>query len=246
MNRHYDLYEDVLKNPSKYPKLYDLVVISAINSGQKSCYEHQLSMKLARQRLPSTIPFRVINDPDEHKLGSGGSTIHILSCLQSDSSLPPLSTLRVLIIHAGGYSQRSPSCSVLGKLFSPVACAHSAIEDMLDITLANYLPFVLNKHMSPGVFMACSDEFESYEFDQQFGYGDVFGTNDNEIVLIAHKSSLQVAKDHGVYVLEKAPETQQQSQHHDSLRVLFGCQMVLQKPPIEKMKNLGIVLKVCK
>ena len=164
MNRHYDLYEDVLKHPAKYPKLFDLVVITAINDGQKSCYEHQLSMKLSRARLPAQIPFRVICDPDNHKLGSGGSTMHTLATLHSDSSL---SSLRILLIHAGRYSQRSPSCSVLGKLFSPIACEHSAIEDMLDLKLANYLPFTLNENMSPGVFLACSDEFESFEFDEK-------------------------------------------------------------------------------
>ena len=129
MNRHYDLYEGVLKHPTKYPKLFDLVVITAINDGQKSCYEHQLSMKLSRARLPAQIPFRVICDPDNHKLGSGGSTMHTLASLYSDSNFAslPLSSLRVLLIHAGGYSQRSPSCSVLGKLFSPIACEHSVI-----------------------------------------------------------------------------------------------------------------------
>lgn len=258
MNRHFDLYEDVLKNPCKYPRLFDLIVITAINSEQKSCYEHQLAIKLARNRLPARIPFRVISDPDEHKLNSGGSTLHLLASLATGSSSdntnnsssqptaatnPPLSSLRILLIHAGGYSQRSPSCSVLGKLFSPVACAHAAIEDMLDLKLANHLPFALNQAMRPGVLLVASDDFESFDFEQQVQLGGMLGAHGYEFVLIAHKSSLQIAKDHGVYVLDKVDGEIKSAEKLDQ-SLLGGCKMVLQKPSIEKMKHLGIVLKV--
>lgn len=253
MNRHFDLYEDVLKNPSKYPRLFDVVVITAINSEQKSCYEHQLAIKLARNRLPARIPFRVISDPDEHKLNSGGSTLHTLASLATGSwsdntsnsiSPPPLSSLRILLIHAGGYSQRSPSCSVLGKLFSPIACAHSAIEDMLDLKLANHLPFALNESMCPGVLLVASDDFESFDFEQQVQLGGMLGAQGYEFVLMAHKSSLQIAKDHGVYVLDEVVGEMSAGKLDQS--VLGACKMVLQKPSIEKMRHLEIVLKVWK
>lgn len=99
------------------------------------------------------------------------------------------------------------------------------------------MPFALNEKMQPGVFLACSDEFESFDYDEQYSMGGRFGCEGNEIVLIAHKSALNIAKDHGVYVLETNEEI-------DPIRRVFSCQMVLQKPPIEKMRNLGIILKV--
>ena len=114
MQRNYELYRDLIENPSKYEHIFDMVVITAINSAQKACYEHQLAIKLERNRLPKSIPFRVISDPDGHKLGSGGSTLRVLAILNSDPTVD-LSRMRVLLLHAGGYSQRAPSCSVLGE-----------------------------------------------------------------------------------------------------------------------------------
>lgn len=108
---------------------------------------------------------------------------------------------------------------------------------MLDLKLANYLPFMMG--MRPGIFLACSDEFESFDFDEQLEKGKLFGADGNEIVLIAHKSGLQIAKDHGVYVLDN-----EKSGRRVEEKGIYDCKMVLQKPSIDKMRNLGIVLNV--
>lgn len=58
MQRNYDLYQQIIKNPNE-PKPIDLVVITAISNDQKRCYEVQIERKLSLNQLPAQIPFNV-------------------------------------------------------------------------------------------------------------------------------------------------------------------------------------------
>lgn len=71
--------------------------------------------------------------------------------------------MRFLFIPAGGYSQRLPNLSILGKLFSPLPFGESQYQ-MFDLILATYLPFL--KHMPPGVFLASSDAIISFSLSE--------------------------------------------------------------------------------
>ena len=92
--------------------------------------------------------------------------------------------MKVLILHAGGYSKRLPSHSCSGKIFrcprqtrtqvrlkremaymqplsSPLPIESSGPPyQMLDLKLALYLPFL--NVMEPGVFIAASDTIEVF------------------------------------------------------------------------------------
>ena len=52
--------------------------------------------------------------------GAGGSTFLVLEELHKRFQKSDLEDKKVLLIHAGGWSQRLPSASVLGKLFMPL------------------------------------------------------------------------------------------------------------------------------
>jgi len=86
-------------------KLWDLVIITAISTQQKRCYEKQIQTKLERNLLPKCFQYRVFNDPDEAKIGSGGSTLFVLKNLSKEFSNEQLFKMKILLIHAGGYSQ---------------------------------------------------------------------------------------------------------------------------------------------
>ena len=45
MNKNFEFYEKILENDNKNDKLWDLVVISAINKSQKLCFEKQHSSR---------------------------------------------------------------------------------------------------------------------------------------------------------------------------------------------------------
>jgi hypothetical protein len=128
-----------------------------------------------------------------------------------------------------------PTCTVLGKIFSTIACECEYINDMLDLKLAIYTPFSV--HMQPGLFLSSSDDFESFDFDEQIEMGKMFGSNQNDFILLAHKSPLNVGKDHGVY----APYDDETLDPKLNQSV-FKCKFVAQKPSIQRMRDLGMVM----
>lgn len=67
--------------------------------------------------------------------------------------------MKILLIPAGGYSQRLPNFTCLGKLFCPLPFGDANYQ-MLDLILATYLPFLTK--MQPGVLLASSDAIISY------------------------------------------------------------------------------------
>ncbi len=162
MNKQFEFYKHLITSDlnfalskldlSKFPQtdisLWDLVIITAINYKQKSCYEHQIKTKLAKRKLPNLFKYLVLNDPDACKIGSGGSTLNVIRHLYETYTNHDLSRMKILLIHAGGYSQRMPFNTVLGKIFAPVPCESEYINDFLDIKLAIYTPFSIL--MQPG------------------------------------------------------------------------------------------------
>ncbi len=83
--------------------------------------------------------------------------------------------------------------------------------------------------------MISSDIFITFKFNEQIESSNMFGLNDNDVILISHKSNLTIAKDHGVYVVDSKRDVQSNIN-------AYNCKFVLQKPSIQKMKDLDIVL----
>jgi hypothetical protein len=105
MKENYDFYKKIVENPQNelfYPNLWDLVVISAISNSQKLCYEKQIEIKLKSGKLPRQFRYLVINDPDDRKIGSGGSTLNIIKELHILYK-EKLNQMKIMVIHAGGY-----------------------------------------------------------------------------------------------------------------------------------------------
>ena len=61
---------------------WDLVVVSAGDVSQEAWYEAQLQLKQEAGELPK-VPFLCVADPPGPRVGSGGSTLHILALLES-------------------------------------------------------------------------------------------------------------------------------------------------------------------
>jgi hypothetical protein len=86
--------------------------------------------------------------------------------------------------------------------------------------------------MKPGIFLASSDDIITCYLDEQLEASYLFGSNDNEFILLAHKSTLDVGKDHGVYCVENPNSNFKFN--------VFDCKFVLQKPSIEKMHQKNV------
>lgn len=229
MNKHFEFYENLIKDQT-IKSYWDLVVITSINQRQKLSYEKQIDAKLSRGLLPKQFTFLVISDPENHKIGNGGSTLNVLKYLRTIYR-DKLFSMKILLVHAGGYSQRMPSCSILGKIFYPIACGNKFINDILDVKLALYTPFACK--MSNGIFVTSSDDIETFNFECQFELGYLFNEKITDFILIAHKSSVEIGKNHGCYALGN-----QISNHKN----VFDCRFVLQKPSIDKMYQSAMIL----
>lgn len=149
--------------------------------------------------------------------GNGGSTMHAMHVLQEKYGWETLRQKRILLIHAGGYSQRTPTASCLGKIATSIPKGWPTY-DLFDIKLALYSLFPA-RMPNGGVFLCSSDTIEFFdESNTQLDW-----TLSDDFVAFAHQSSLQIGTQHGVYVLDPTDKRK--------------CLCVLQKPTIEQMKS---------
>ncbi|XP_013403630.1 fucose-1-phosphate guanylyltransferase isoform X2 [Lingula anatina] len=208
---------------------WDIVVITAADEEQKKAYELQLYGKLQRNEIPKGIPYHVYADPPGYKLGSGGSTFTALSELHKIYN-QDLFDKKILMIHAGGQSQRLPSASVLGKIFSALPLGEPMYQ-LLELKLAMYLPVI--EKMSPGVLLTSSDTLELFNDGEESDWA----IDKPGFTAFAHPSSLEIGTGHGVYVLEE-PKKMGKKKVEEAL-----CLEVLQKPSVKLMYDKGAVIE---
>ena len=71
--------------------------MSACDASQEAWYEAQLQLKQEAGELPK-VPFLCVADPPGPRVGSGGSTLHILALLEAKYP-GKLDQWKVLILH---------------------------------------------------------------------------------------------------------------------------------------------------
>ncbi|KAI4872318.1 hypothetical protein NFI96_027745 [Prochilodus magdalenae] len=208
-------------------EFWDLVVITAVDEDQRAAYELQIREKCIRKELPIGICYHVFADPPGYKIGNGGSTLHSLQLL-SDKYGEKLSRFRVILIHAGGFSQRLPNASALGKIFTALPLGEPLYQ-MLELKLAMYVDFPL--HMKPGVLVTCADDIELYSVSDSIVFDKPGFT------ALAHPSPLSIGTTHGVFVLQLAEDSQIRDMEYRT------CFRFLHKPSIERMRKSSAVCK---
>ncbi|XP_068095323.1 fucose-1-phosphate guanylyltransferase [Hyperolius riggenbachi] len=218
-------YSSLRGKESQPGEFWDVVVITAADKQQERAYQQQIADKLARKELPLGVRYHVFSDPPGPKIGNGGSTFYALRCL--DRLYPGgLDSFTIMLIHAGGYSQRLPHASALGKIFTALPFGEPVYQ-MIDLKLAIYIDFPV--HMKPGVLVTCADDIELYSSGEAAVLFDKPG-----ITALAHPSSLEIGTTHGVFVLEKSNSEFSELQYR-------ACNSYLHKPSIEKMRKTGAV-----
>lgn len=112
---------------------WDYLIITASNKAQAASYETHLKLRKNLGLITGTDQVLVVPDPQDQRVGSGGSTIYaLLKVLSREFKTPgltkrspaqiekTLNRLRILIIHAGGDSRRLPAYGPCGKIFTPI------------------------------------------------------------------------------------------------------------------------------
>uniref|UniRef100_A0A914XKL6 L-fucokinase domain-containing protein n=1 Tax=Plectus sambesii TaxID=2011161 RepID=A0A914XKL6_9BILA len=184
---------------------WDFVVLQAGDEAQKVAFEIQ--MKAIVASLPAGpergfIDYRVYSDwPPNAKIGGGGGTLVALDALRTEMGEESLCEMRILLLNAGGYCQRQPNASALGKIFSvlPRTDAHNNMYSMLHVKLDSYMPLL--KRMRPGVFIAAADALEYFRIDES---DDDWTLDRDGFVVLAHPSPPTIAVNHGVYIIDRS------------------------------------------
>ena len=108
--------------------VFDDIIVTAPGQHQIPIYSALCQVIKKRLSLFNNTNFHVCCDPKGLRVGSGGGTINALNYLiinitinqASDLKEMALSNGRVLIVHSGGDSRRSPMHSVCGKAWATI------------------------------------------------------------------------------------------------------------------------------
>ncbi|XP_059150865.1 fucose-1-phosphate guanylyltransferase-like [Physella acuta] len=209
---------------------WDLVIITTIDEDQKSAFELQIVEKRSRQELPLDLVIHVVSDPPGIRIGNGGSTLTALEFLDATYGAAMFEK-KILLIHAGGWSQRMPSSTILGKAFSLLPHGSPPYQ-MLDFKLALYWPLV--ERIDPGVFLVCADDFMVYTMESD----KTWRVPAQGFTALAHPSPISVGRTHGVFVIKNVDEFDKEVPVH-----VGECLQALQKFSDEGMKSHGALLK---
>ncbi|XP_036996978.2 fucose-1-phosphate guanylyltransferase isoform X2 [Artibeus jamaicensis] len=210
-------------------EFWDIVAITAADKKQEFAYKQQLSEKLKKKELPLGVQYHVFVDPAGAKIGNGGSTFCVLRCLEKLYG-DKWDSFTILLIHSGGYSQRLPNASALGKIFTALPFG-KPIYQMLELKLAMYIDFP--SHMNPGILVTCADDIELYSI----GESEFIRFDKPGFTALAHPSSLTVGTTHGVFVLEPSNCLEYKDLEYRC------CHRFLHKPSIEKMHQFDAVYR---
>jgi len=224
-----------LRDKSEIPfRFWDVVVLTASDDDQKEAYELQLRSKLDRREIPTGVDYIVFSDPPGPKIGCGGATMHVVTRL-TDIYGSRLSELYVLLINAGGMSQRLPSASVLGKIFTALPTGRSPPWQLLELKLAAYVPLLAR--MNPGYLHVASDTIEVYDVGEDESLD--WSLSNPGLTALAHRSSIYIGTTHGVFVLDPDQKNSSMSRAMEVCK----CVEVLQKPTVEVLRSKDAVLK---
>ena len=188
--QYLDSWEEfnLAKESKNYPT-WDYIVITASNNFQSKGYLSQIDSR--KNFLPSRSKFLVVPDEGGKRVGSGGATLTVLQKIYEIEK--KFHHLRILVIHSGGDSKRTPQYSALGKLFSPVPRLlpdgrSSTLFDEIIIAMSGVAP-----RIKEGMLLLSGDALLLFNpLKINFSL--------NEAGCITFKEKAEVGQRHGVFV----------------------------------------------
>ena len=174
---------------------FDICVLTAANEIQAEGYREQLFWRKNRGLLPGNTQFLVYADPQGRRVGSGGSTLYVLSKLLETGGNNLEETFhkkRILILHSGGDSRRLPAYSAVGKVFTPLPTTR--FYALFDVLFENFqqLPVLEEGQVIVGsgdVVLSFNPAFVNF--------------NPSGVTGVAYPEELSIAAGHGVYVVSE-------------------------------------------
>ena len=188
------------------PEFWDLVVLTAANARQARTYERALDGLFSRGQLPgrSRSAYVVVPDPPGGRVGSGGATLHVMLTLQASRGDASWMSEKILLLHAGGYSERSPAHGTLGKAFGQIPLDAADVGVPATILEAQLACLVhLPANLPPGIFVSSADVVLQLA-DPPPALDAVTKARCAEgILALGHANPLDVAAHHGVFACDR-------------------------------------------
>ena len=224
---------------------WDAVVLTAANDRQAETYVQQLDALHARGQLPGTRErYLVISDPPGPRVGSGGATLHVMLRLQALVG-SGWSAKKLFLLHAGGYSERSPAHGTLGKAFGQIpfdAAGVGVPATVLETQLVSFQE--LPSRLPSGIFVSSADVAVQFGALPRLGPAAI-ARAEQGILALAHASSVEVGTGHGVFVCDREQLdacVRGSVAGADAGDAAVACRRCLQKPSVAAMRGAGAVL----
>ncbi|KAI6659402.1 hypothetical protein LOD99_10821 [Oopsacas minuta] len=229
-------YDKLKRRSSPDPSIpfWDIIVITASDTSQRNAYQLQIEQKMKNKLIPSFCTYRVYPDPVGVKIGSGGATMWVLDHLRNEFGWKEVSKKRVMLIHAGGYSQRLPSLTAIGKLSISLPIGNgSEFYQVLEGLLISFLYFPMR--MSSGVMLCASDALFMFSDDSTWKL-DCDG-----LVSLGNVVTLEEGVGHGVLDFEGMQEVWKEHYQGGSQVYLRKCNQFLHKYLAQDLRSKGVV-----
>ena len=198
------------------------LVLTASDERQAEQFRRQLEKRERLGLLYDVDEWHVVPDPPGQRIGSGGSTIHVIREVVGNRRVPEaLAGKRVLVIHGGGESRRIPAYAVCGKVFCPIpGDPVSALPlTVFDAQIETYLQLPENPEGQIVIFAGdVLLRFDPAEVD----------LSRRGLTGVAAMESPEEASDHGVYA---------------NIGPGGAVERFMQKPSVEEMRRLGALDK---
>ena len=228
---------DALKErttPDPTTPFWDIVVITASDKTQCETYEIQVQEKIRNKQLPSFCLYRVYPDPEGVKVGSGGATMVVLDQLRAEFGWEEVSKKKVMLAHAGGYSQRLPSLTAIGKLAItfPVGSGNELYQ-VLEVLMISFFSFP--SKMKSGIMLCACDIM------CMFSEGTDWSLDCEGFVTLGNVVTVEEGTGHGVLDFEGMSDVWREHCMGGSQVYVRDCQRFLHKHSADDLHKMGVV-----
>jgi fucokinase len=137
---------------------FDFVIITAPSKFQSQVY-FSLCNSIKKQLVYfQNTQFLCVHDPVDCRVGSGGGTLNAIDSLIKEYDCDHILLSRLLIIHSGGDSRRSPLHSVCGKAWATLGSYSfgNLLSTPLVLLLIEFHQFCVN--LPPGSIVVASSD----------------------------------------------------------------------------------------
>lgn len=221
--------------------IFNHLIITAPTESIANVYKLQ-SDALSKE-LPCLTKVRIhcVADPKGVRIGSGGGTLNALDYLISIIGIDKVKESKVLIIHSGGDSRRSPLHSVCGKAWSSINSTIHQYSNIFATPMALLIKelssFCINIDIG-AVVIASSDVMLDI-------YNGVFSPiiPSNSVSVVVVPESPLIAQNHGV-LIEDLTTLVSCSKNNNSMNNQYNTSLAsnyLQKPSLQVMKDLNAI-----